>query len=67
MIALLVATAAIANFTLVAFLAERFGSEGGVHTSAGELTSLQAPSRPSASIASIANENAFAARAERAA
>lgn len=67
MIALLVAAAAIANVTLVAFLAERFGSEGGVHASAGEMTSLQAQSRPSASTAYIANENTVVAGAKLAA
>lgn len=67
MIALLVAAAAIANFTLVAFLAERFGREGDLHASAGELTSLQAAGRASASTAFVANENAVAARAKRAA
>lgn len=59
MIALLVLAAAIANVSLVVFLAERFGGEGS-HVSAGELTSLQATgtanTAPAATYAP-ANEN----------
>ncbi|KQQ11951.1 hypothetical protein ASF53_14870 [Methylobacterium sp. Leaf123] len=56
MIALVVLAAAIANVTLVVLLAERFGSEGGVHVSAGELTSFQPVGR-SAHAVTLANEN----------
>ncbi|BAU90119.1 hypothetical protein MPPM_1514 [Methylorubrum populi] len=63
MIALIVLAAAIANVTLVVMLAERFGTEGGVHASAGELTSLQATGRASVSASTVrlANENVAAA------
>jgi hypothetical protein len=65
MIALIVLAAALANVTFVVMLAERFGTEGGVHASAGELTSLQAPVRAAASASTVrlANENAAAAAA----
>ncbi|MEH3118337.1 MAG: hypothetical protein PGN25_12295 [Methylorubrum populi] len=63
MIALAVLAAAVANVTLVVLLADRFGNEGGVHASAGELTSLAATGRPAAPKAgfTLANENALAA------
>ncbi|MGE7154525.1 hypothetical protein ACQKJ1_12365 [Methylorubrum rhodesianum] len=69
MIALIVLAAALANVTFVVMLAERFGTEGGVHASAGELTSLQAPVRAAASASTVrlANENAAAAAARIAA
>ena len=54
-----VLAAAIANVSLVVFLAQRFGGEGS-HVSAGELTSLQATgtanTAPAATYAP-ANEN----------
>ena len=53
MIALIVLAAALANVTFVVMLAERFGTEGGVHASAGELTSLQAPVRAAASASTV--------------
>ncbi|MBK3402392.1 hypothetical protein H0176_19555 [Methylorubrum populi] len=69
MIALIVLAAALANVTFVVMLAERFGTEGGVHASAGELTSLQASGRAAASASTVrlANENAAAAAARIAA
>ncbi|TFZ60710.1 hypothetical protein E4V01_02550 [Methylorubrum sp. Q1] len=57
MIALVVLAAAIANVIFVVMLAERFGSEGGVHASAGEMTSLRAPGRAPAAAVRLANEN----------
>ncbi|GAA0239391.1 hypothetical protein LNAOJCKE_3256 [Methylorubrum aminovorans] len=57
MIALIVLAAAIANVTLVVMLAERFGSEGGMHVSAGEMTSIQATHRAPATAVRLANEN----------
>ncbi len=56
MIALVVLAAAIANVTLVVILADRFGSEGGVHASAGEMTHVQAIGRPATAV-TLANEN----------
>ena len=58
MIALIVLAAAIANMTLVVMLAERFGSEGGAHVSAGEMTNVQATHRAPATAVRLANENA---------
>ena len=57
MIALVVLAAAIANGIFVVMLAERFGSEGGAHASAGEMTSLRAPGRTPAAAVRLANEN----------
>lgn len=69
MIALVILAAAIANVIIVMLLAERFGSEGDVHVSAGELTSLQATDRaPAAAFTvTLANENTAAAAAKIAA
>ncbi|ACB79643.1 conserved hypothetical protein [Methylorubrum populi BJ001] len=60
-LALVILAAAIANVTLVVFLAERFGPESGVHASAGELTSVQTLGRAPAATVTLANENSVAA------
>lgn len=57
MIDLVVLAAAIANVIFVVMLAERFGSEGGAHTSAGEMTSPRVPGPAPAAAVRLANEN----------
>ncbi len=66
MIALAILAAALANVTLVVILADRFGSESDMHTSAGELTGFAAAGRPK-NVVTLANENTSAAATQRAA